>query len=162
MKILDKICEKVNFAYLMVGSAFLIMLVVSCVVQVYTRYIVNKSQPWTEEMARYCFIWINMLGASVCVRASSHSSVSALTDLFPSKMRKWYKIVVLLFVIIFALVMLVQSSKIVGLMVNKYSVVMKLPLNFINLSVVFSAAGIILQAVNNLIQQVALARGKGA
>ena len=33
---------------------------------------------WTEEMARFCLIWIIMLGASVAVRDSAHFDVDVL------------------------------------------------------------------------------------
>ena len=43
-------------------------LIVSCVTQVFMRSILNDSPPWTEELARYSFMYVNFIGAVICVR----------------------------------------------------------------------------------------------
>ena len=48
-------------------------LIVSCVTQVFMRSILNDSPPWTEELARYSFMYVNFIGAVICVREKSHA-----------------------------------------------------------------------------------------
>lgn len=51
-------------------------LMVGCVVlQFFTRYVLNDSYAWTEEIAIYALIVVVFLGASMCVRASRHIQV---------------------------------------------------------------------------------------
>ena len=56
------------------------ILVISCVLQVFTRFVLNSSLSWTEELARYTFIWANMLGAILCTKNKSNATVSVVTD----------------------------------------------------------------------------------
>ncbi len=56
--------------------AILIVPVTMQIVSRYTDLIPNYI--WTEEMARFCLIWIIMLGASVAVRDGSHFDVDVL------------------------------------------------------------------------------------
>lgn len=42
--------------HFMVSAAFLV-LIFACVLQVFTRFVLNNSLSWTEELARYAFIW---------------------------------------------------------------------------------------------------------
>ncbi len=55
-------------------AAFWVM--VGCVIlQFFTRYVLNDSFAWTEEIAIYALIVVVFLGASLCVRASRHIQV---------------------------------------------------------------------------------------
>lgn len=64
---------------IMVAVSFTI-LIAACVLQVFTRFVLNNSLSWTEELARYAFIWSNLLGAAICTQKSSHATVTAITD----------------------------------------------------------------------------------
>lgn len=55
-------------------AAFWVM--VGCVIlQFVTRYVLNDSYAWTEEIAIYALIVVVFFGASLCVRASRHIQV---------------------------------------------------------------------------------------
>jgi len=46
--------------------------------QFFTRYVLNDSFAWTEEIATYCLVVIVFLGSSMCVRLSRHIQVDFL------------------------------------------------------------------------------------
>src|SRR5881397_3559790 len=58
---------------------------------------------WTEEMARFFFIWMVMLGAMVGIRDCSHFEVDVWPELKP-KANALLRIVSNVFVLVFALV----------------------------------------------------------
>ena len=64
-------------------AILLVALVISVFVQVLSRYIVNVSNPWTEESARYFFVWVSMLGAALGVQRGSHFGFDALVRRLP-------------------------------------------------------------------------------
>jgi len=43
--------------------------------QVIFRYFLLQSLSWSEEVARYLFVWLTFLGASVVARSRSHIMV---------------------------------------------------------------------------------------
>ena len=43
--------------------------------QFFTRYVLNDSYAWTEEIATYCLIGVVFIGSSMCVRLSRHMQV---------------------------------------------------------------------------------------
>lgn len=62
---LDKISEKlIKPIHLLV---FIIMLIMVALVsiQIFFRFVLNVSVPWTEEMARLCFVWMIFLGSAI-------------------------------------------------------------------------------------------------
>jgi TRAP-type C4-dicarboxylate transport system permease small subunit len=46
--------------------------------QFFTRYVLNNSFAWTEEIATYCLVTIVFLGSVMCVRLSRHIQVDFL------------------------------------------------------------------------------------
>jgi TRAP-type C4-dicarboxylate transport system permease small subunit len=47
---------------------------------------------WTEELARYCFIYAVALGAGLAVRTNSYVAVDILTNLIPQRLRRLYMV----------------------------------------------------------------------
>lgn len=59
------------------GLAFIIFL------QFFTRYVLNDSLAWTEEIARYALMWVVFIGAAMVTRRNSHIAVELLSNLMP-------------------------------------------------------------------------------
>ncbi|MGL4727638.1 MAG: TRAP transporter small permease [Bosea sp. (in: a-proteobacteria)] len=60
--------------WMMCGCVFL---------QFFTRYVLNNSFAWTEEIAVYCLIAIVFVGSAMCVRISRHIQVDFLYRYLP-------------------------------------------------------------------------------
>jgi TRAP-type C4-dicarboxylate transport system permease small subunit len=46
--------------------------------QFFTRYVLNDSLAWTEEIARYALMWVVFIGAAIVVRKNTHIAVEVL------------------------------------------------------------------------------------
>jgi len=62
-------------------------------VQVVARYVFNQPPAWTEEVARFCQVWIILLTSSICIRKGSHLAVDYLSPALPLG---WRRVVALL------------------------------------------------------------------
>ncbi|QEI08839.1 TRAP transporter small permease [Pigmentiphaga aceris] len=51
--------------------------------QFFTRYVLNDSFAWTEELAVYCLIGVVFIGSSMCVRTNRHIQVDVLYRWLP-------------------------------------------------------------------------------
>ena len=60
--------------WLMCGAVF---------VQFFTRYVLNDSYSWTEEIAVYCLVAVVFMGSAMCVRLSRHIHVDFLYRYLP-------------------------------------------------------------------------------
>jgi len=70
----DWICF--GFFWVMSGLVFL---------QFFTRYVMNNSFAWTEELAVYCLIPVVFIGSAMCVRRSRHIQVNILYRYLPAR-----------------------------------------------------------------------------
>ena len=68
----DWIC--LGFFWLMTGLVFL---------QFFSRYVLNDSFAWTEELAVYCLMPVVFIGASMCVRRVRHIQVNLVYRYLP-------------------------------------------------------------------------------
>lgn len=53
--------------------------------QIVLRYVLEASLAWTEELARYIFIWLTALGSAYAFRANSHFLLRFAVDRLPPK-----------------------------------------------------------------------------
>ena len=58
--------------------------------QFFTRYVLNNSFGWTEEIARMLLIITTYLGAVVCARNRSHIQVDLILTMLPEPMKNWF------------------------------------------------------------------------
>ena len=107
------------------------ILIVPVTMQVVSRYTsLLPSYIWTEELSRFLFIWMVMLGAMIAVREGTHFDVDVWPDLSPRAAAR-LRIVSNLFVLVFALVFVVWGVQFVRFGWNQESELAELPMPFI-------------------------------
>jgi TRAP-type C4-dicarboxylate transport system permease small subunit len=68
-------------AYLTLQMALVVLL------GVFTRYVLNDSLAWIEELARFSMIWLSWVGGGLALRRGAHIAVEFLTDALPPGLR---------------------------------------------------------------------------
>ena len=117
---------------LMVAAVALLIFPVS--LQVISRYTqLIPSYIWTEELSRFLFIWMVMLGAMIGVREGTHLDVDLWPELRP-RAAATLRLVSNLFVLIFALVFAFWGIKFVQFGWDQTSELAELPMPFIFLA----------------------------
>jgi C4-dicarboxylate transporter DctQ subunit len=67
--------------------AISVLMIGVTLLQVIFRYVLAASLPWSEELARYCFVWIVFLGAAIGLDRGFHLGVDLFVNLLPEKIR---------------------------------------------------------------------------
>ena len=107
------------------------ILIVPVTLQIVARYTaLIPSWIWTEELSRFLFIWMVMLGAMIGIREGSHFEVDVWPDLKP-RPTALLRIVSNLFVLVFALVFVWWGIEFVRFGWDQHSELAELPMTFI-------------------------------
>jgi TRAP-type C4-dicarboxylate transport system permease small subunit len=61
-------------------------------VQVIMRRVFSNSLTWSEELARYLFVWLIYFGISYGAKIRRHIKIEAFLGLFPKKLRPYIEI----------------------------------------------------------------------
>jgi len=91
-----------------IAGAFFATVMLSIFLQVLTRLLPKflgdwavLSLPWTEELSRFAFVWLLMLGASVGLYRQEHFSLTLFTNLLSPVLRWWCELAVYALELIF-------------------------------------------------------------
>ncbi len=115
--------------WLMVATVAILMVPIT--MQVISRYTaLIPSYIWTEELSRFVFIWMVMLGAMIAVRDGTHFDIDLLPALKP-RGNAMLRILSNLLVLVFALVYVYWGIEFVQFGWNQTSELAELPMTYI-------------------------------
>ena len=100
-------------------------------VQVFARYVLNNTPPWSEELCRYLFIWVSFLGACVATRRAAHLGVDSLVSRLPAATREVLHHAVTTLVVVFTGLLVWQGAALVPAMASQRSPSMALSLQYV-------------------------------
>jgi TRAP-type C4-dicarboxylate transport system permease small subunit len=116
-------------SWLLVGTVAILIIPVS--LQIFSRFTsLIPSYIWTEEMARFFFVWMIMIGAMVGIRDGAHFDVDLWPELKP-RTNALLRVVTNVFVLVFALVFIWYGIKFVQFGWSQNSELAELPMPFI-------------------------------
>lgn len=77
--------------------------------QVIARYLFNAPLIWSEEAARYLFVWVAMIGGALAVRQGGHYMLTALVERLPPSAARLARILAVAVAAAFLAVLLVTG-----------------------------------------------------
>lgn len=120
---------------------------VCVILQFFTRYVLNNSLAWTEEIAINCLIVTVFLGSAMCVRLSRHIRVDFIYRLLPRTAGRWLALVVDLVTIGFFAYMTWLFWRYVAIVGNERMVTVNLPRGIVFYAVLAAFALMLIRAI---------------
>lgn len=105
-----------------------VLMIGLCILQVVCRYILKISLSFTEELARFLFIWITFLGTAMALKKHQHVNMDLLVGLFPEALREVVNLVITLLVECTYLMMVYSGIRVMMKTMNQTSPAMNLPM----------------------------------
>lgn len=141
---IDKILKTIVIGCL--GSMLLIIFV-----QVVSRYAFHYSLSFSEELARYLFVWTVFLCIPVVQRMGGHMTLGVITERISGKPLKTLRIVADILTIIFMTIILKNGIVMVQKTSFQVSPAMQICMSYIYLAIPIGSAAMLLNLVENLI-----------
>mgnify|MGYP001398935140 CR=1 FL=1 len=116
-------------------------------IQVVMRYVFSSSLSWSEELARYLFLWQIWLGASYAVKEHRHLRIEIIQDLIKNPVyKKIFELFVTALWLGFSVFLAFEGSALTSLLFERGQVspAMRMPIAFAYASV---PAGCILMSI---------------
>ena len=139
------IFDKTNrFLEIMLIAIFAV-LVFDVLFQVFSRYVLNTSFSWTEELARFSLIWLSILGAAYLNAKREHLSMDFLYRKLSASSKKKMSILIEVFIFLFALVVMViggMNLVYTTLHLGQLSGTLRIPLGYVY--AIFPLCGILI------------------
>ena len=125
-EIVDKIFVWLSFLVLG-GMTLLISL------QVFFRYVLHAPLAWTEELARFGFIWMTFFAGYLGARRAQHIGVELIQNLFPATVKKIMKFISALVASAFFLMVVYYLVTLWKKLAMQTSAALNIPMNWIYL-----------------------------
>ena len=151
---MDSLINKYNKFMSYLGLICLGGFIISVLIQVISRTFLPKTPSWTEELARYLFIYMVAFGASVAVHKKEFVAVDLIIDFLPKIIRKLIELVINIVLLLFTFVLL---KSVLGFAILEYRMVstaMQVPMQYIYFSMIILFGLLILSFVMEILYQV--------
>jgi TRAP-type transport system small permease protein len=114
-----------------IAFAFFWLLALNVFYQFFTRYVLNNSASWTEEIARYLLICMVFIGMAWAVRTTRHIHVDFVYRLVPARVGRVLALFVDVVKIVFFGYVTVLTWQMMDKMGNYKMTIIDLPMNLV-------------------------------
>jgi TRAP-type C4-dicarboxylate transport system permease small subunit len=98
---------------------------------VYSRYVLERTFVWYDEVARASFMWLVFLGAAVAVRRNAHFALHVFVDRLPAQLKRAALLLTPLTVIVFSAALVVLGWQLMQHGATQTTAVMAMPVSWI-------------------------------
>lgn len=152
---MDSLIKKYNKFMSYLGLVCLGGFIISVLIQVISRTFLPKTPSWTEELARYLFIYMVAFGSSVAVHKKEFVAVDLIIDFLLKIIRKLIELVINIVLLLFVTFVLLKS--VLSFAILEYRMVstaMQVPMQYIYFSMIILFGLLILSFVMEILYQV--------
>jgi TRAP-type C4-dicarboxylate transport system permease small subunit len=119
-------------------------MIVVTLAQVIFRYVIEAPLPWSEELARYCFVWIVFLGGAIGLSRGIHLGVDLLVNQFPQRLRVGLEALTSAMIACFAGAVIYASVPVIDMNMLQRSPAMGVQMSWIYIAIPISMGLIVL------------------
>lgn len=136
------------------AAIIVISIVMVCVTlaQVVFRYVIAAPLPWSEELARYCFVWIVFLGGALGLARGIHLGVDLLVNTFPPRMQRAFDALTTLLIGAFAVTVIYASLPVINMNMFQRSPALGVQMSYIYVAIPISMVLIVLICAERLLR----------
>ncbi len=103
---IDRMSDALNRVAILLAVIMAVLMIGCLCAEVFFRYMLRHSLPWSEEVALLLFTWVVLLFGSIGVREAFHVRISLAINLLPKRWRVWMERFILFAIAIFGILIL--------------------------------------------------------
>ncbi|WP_328587737.1 TRAP transporter small permease [Alteribacter lacisalsi] len=160
MRVIRWLDEHIEEVLLVIFSGIMVFIIA---LQIFMRAVLDNSLPWSEELARFSFIWLVYIGISYGIKKQRHIKVDVLLVLFKERGKIILNMISNVIFLAFAAVIVYYGNDIAQriLELGQRSPGLGIPMGFVYLATPVGMGLTIIRLIQQLIQQGRALAGKG-
>jgi len=99
--------------------------------QFFSRYVLNDSIAWTEEIARYLLMATAFIGAALAARKGTHIALEIVPNMLPRGLRRWFRLALGIVTVVFFAISAWLCAEIAERLMYQPMVVIDVPLGWV-------------------------------
>ncbi len=119
--------------------------------QVFFRFVIVHSLPWSEEFSRYCLVWASFLGASIALKRGLHIGIEAFVTKLSREKRRWIYLLTLVIIILFLVTVIVKGIEMAFFNMRQSSPALRIPMGFPYFAIPVGSLLMLIHLLNELI-----------
>ena len=132
-----------------VAAIFAAMCLVG-LLQVFNRFVLNKSLSWSEEFQIYSHVWIVFLAIAIAYRRGAHLAVESLSSMLPPRARRVFDLLIQLLWVWFAVALGYLSWRVSEVAKLQLSPGLEIPMSYPYYGMVVGGAYLLLVVLRRL------------
>ncbi len=150
---LDKLFKGLRSILFWFSFVSMLLMLFIIFAQVVSRYFFGYTPEWSEELARFLFVWVVFLGSALIMGESGHLAVQFLPLHYKNKpFGKVLEIIINLSSYLFILILFVQGSRMTKIMTFQMSPGMDIPMSYVYFVIPLSCALMLLYVIKDSIR----------
>lgn len=119
---------------------YLVMIVV-IFFQVFFRFVIKASLPWSEELARYVMAWAVFIGASIAAKEGAHIGIDTIVARLPKKLERFMRTFAMALSLLFSIILVYLAVLVIQFLMKtgQKTPAMMIPMWIAYFSVLFGA-----------------------
>lgn len=118
MKTLKFLKTSVDRLLLVTALTMLLAMVITIIVQVFSRQVFSYTPSWSEEISKILFVWVSFLGIAYGFKARLHIALGLLVNKMPEKVQHIFDYFAKALIVAFGLIMIYYGWQFTTLMGN--------------------------------------------
>lgn len=131
----DKVVRLMDWVGYILLVIFSIIMVLATFLQVIFRYFLNQPLFWSEELSRYCFVWIVFVGAAIALKQGAHIGVDYFVKHLPFRFKTFLALLINCGITVFLILVIFQSILVVNVNMAQHSPAMRIPMGIVYLAI---------------------------
>ncbi len=110
-------------------------MVVLSILQVFCRYVLKISLSFTEELARFLFIWVTFLGSAMALKRHQHVRMELLLERLPAGLARAVRLISSCLSVVIYVIMIGSGIVVISKTMQQTSAALNLPMGIVYASV---------------------------
>lgn len=149
---IEQLKRAISTAYRYVAMVAIAGILIIMTLQAFFRYALNNSITWSEELARFMFVWASMMGAVVVTGNHGHATIKMLDEVLPATVSAVKQILFDAVALAIGAIFVFYGIKLVNSTWNQTSAALKLSYAYVYMAVPIGGAGIALESLLNCLE----------